>query len=181
MADLAQTVKITKLRKIEKPPTVCDITVEGNNNLFVSNKISEKSVLVHNCVYLEEFHGLEIEGWILIYVSRDHNVTDMVMVGDKVDAEEKAKLRKKYKIYDYTFGIAEKLKREDKTPDEKMAYMKKLIKYKPCESMKDYKAEFWGGYEIECPLAAKGTCFNSTNLKLAVKQAVYGGKVKSIL
>ncbi len=129
------------------------------------------------CYYLEEYHGIEIAGWMLIYVSRDHMVNDYVVVGDLVDDEEKKKLAKKFKRYDNTFHIAEKLKNTEKSADKRMEYFKYLIARKPCESMKDYKAEFWGGYDIGCPLAKDGTCFNPTKLKQAIKNKLYGTKV----
>jgi len=131
-------------------------------------------------VYLEEQYGLEVHGWILVYVSRDHNINDFVCVGDIVDEDEKKKLRKKYKLYDKTFGVAEKLKK-DKTPEKKMEYLKYLIKHKPCESLKDYKKEFWEGYEIHCPLAESGVCFNKEKLKLTLEKKILGSKTNSIL
>jgi len=104
-------------------------------------------------------------------------VNDYVVVGDLVDDEEKKKLAKKFKRYDNTFHIAEKLKNTEKSADKRMEYFKYLIARKPCESMKDYKAEFWGGYDIGCPLAKDGTCFNPTKLKQAIKNKLYGTKV----
>lgn len=127
------------------------------------------------CVYLEEEYELKIHGWILIYVSRDHNINDFVCVGDVIDDEEKAKLKKKYKQYDKSFGRAEKLRTEtDK--HEKMRLVTKLIKKKPCESLKDYKEEFWEGYEIKCPLADSKICFNSDKLLLAFEKKILGSK-----
>lgn len=144
---------------------------------YKHNKAQIKSYVV----YLEEQYDLVVHGWILIYVSRDSNINDYVCVGDIVDDEEKAKLKKKYKLYDKTFGVAEKLKNKDKDPKRRMEYFKYLIKHKPCESMKDYKDEFWEGYEIHCPLAADGTCFSKTKLKLAIEKKVLGSKVHNIL
>lgn len=129
------------------------------------------------CFYLEHYHGIKIEGWMLIYVSRDHNINDYVVVGDLVDDEEKKKLAKKFARYDNTFHVAEKLKLKGKTAERRMEYFKYLIERKPCQSMADYKAEFWGGYEIGCNLAKDGTCFNSSRLKQAIKNQLFGTKV----
>lgn len=133
------------------------------------------------CYYLEKYHGLKIEGWMLIYVSRDHLINDCVTVGDIVTDEEKVKLGKKFARYDNTFHVAEKLKKEGKTPKRRAEYFKYLVEKKPCETMADYKEEFWTGYEIKCDLAKDGTCFNSHRLKTAIKNKLNGTKVLSVL
>jgi len=43
------TVVIKRITNLGNTPTVCDIEVEDNHNLFVSTEISENPVLVHNC------------------------------------------------------------------------------------------------------------------------------------
>ncbi len=44
-------VKVKRVTRIANTPTVCDITVEGNHNLFACAEISDKPVLAHNCAF----------------------------------------------------------------------------------------------------------------------------------
>lgn len=44
-----KTVKVTSIRKKPRPALVCDIGIEDNHNLFVSDGIDDAPILVHNC------------------------------------------------------------------------------------------------------------------------------------
>ncbi len=73
-----QTVTVKSIRFVEAPPTVCEVTVEDNHNLYVCGSPSEISVLVHNCLdenlkYLQDFgtpHGGLAQ--IFCYYGNDH-------------------------------------------------------------------------------------------------------------
>lgn len=73
-----QTVTVKSIRFVEAPPTVCEVTVEDNHNLYVCGSPSEISVLVHNCLdenlkYLKDFgttHGGLNQ--IFCYYGNDH-------------------------------------------------------------------------------------------------------------
>lgn len=131
--------------------------------------------------YLEDNYDIKINGWILIYVSRDSSFRDYVCVGDYVSDDEKEILRKKHKHWDKAFGVAEKFKNKDLTAEKKIKYINWLVKHKPCESMAEYKKKMWGGYEIDCTLARTGICFNSEKLKLEIDKKLLGKKVNAIL
>jgi DNA polymerase I-like protein with 3'-5' exonuclease and polymerase domains len=75
-----QTVTVKSVRVVESPPTVCEITVADNHNLYVCNAHDETSVLVSNCLdenrkYLKDapfrtpHGGLE---QIFMYYGNDH-------------------------------------------------------------------------------------------------------------
>jgi len=108
--------------------------------------------------YVEEEYGIEIDGWFLIYLSRDDNVKDMVIEGALVSDSDKVKLKKKLNIYEKQFSKVMKLRKKSK-PE----YWKYLIKTKPCDSMSEYKDKMHS-YDM-CPLAVNGTCFNKSKLK----------------
>lgn len=44
-----RTVKVTSIRKVHRPDLVCDIGIEDNHNLFVSDGLEDDPILVHNC------------------------------------------------------------------------------------------------------------------------------------
>lgn len=130
-----------------------------------------KAQIESYCYYLEKQYDIEIAGWILIYVSRDSSFRDYVMVGEEVSKEYKKELGKKLKIYDKSFGIAEKLKKA-----RDMRYVHELIKYKSCKDKKDYTENFKDEYN-ECPLAVGGVCFNSEKLVQKMEATVKNKRV----
>lgn len=42
-------VRVRSIKILDVPDSVCDVTVADNHNLFVSNQITEKPILCHNC------------------------------------------------------------------------------------------------------------------------------------
>ncbi len=113
-------------------------------------------------VYVEQEYDIKISGWMLIYVSRDNNFKDYVIVGDTVSEKRKAELLKKYTRDDKLFGIVLKLRK-----GYDWERWSKLIKYKPCATNAEYK-EKMHEYDM-CELAKDGTCFNKKRLQNAVK------------
>ncbi len=74
--------RVVSVKKIDNPGSVCDITVKDNHNLFVCDKISQSSVLVHNCLdengkYLKDFGVKKVGGLEYIFCSygNDHYIT----------------------------------------------------------------------------------------------------------
>lgn len=114
-------------------------------------------------VYLEQTHKIKIAGWFLIYVSRDSSLKDFVIVGELVSKKKKEQLLKKLTRDDKLFGIVLKLRKNPKD----MSLWSKLVKYKPCSSMADYK-ENMHSFDM-CPLAEGGVCFNDSRLKREIK------------
>lgn len=159
-------VKVTKVTRLPVPDKVGDITVADNHNLFVCNEISENPVLVHNCVYLEQLYDLEIEGWILIYVTRDSSFRDYVMVGAEMDKKAKKAKLEQLTRYDEHFGKVMKIK-----GDLQLKYFKRLVLEKPCESLAQYKKEMHGGYHW-CELAKSGACFDEQKLRIVLGNLV---------
>lgn len=47
---VTRTVRVKSVKVVDSPPMVCDVTVQDNHNLFICNEISDKPVLVHNCL-----------------------------------------------------------------------------------------------------------------------------------
>lgn len=113
-------------------------------------------------VYVEQEYDIKISGWMLIYVSRDNNFKDYVIIGDMVSEKRKAELLKKYTRDDKLFGIVLKLRK-----GYDWERWSKLIKYKPCATNAEYKEKM---HEYDtCDLAKDGTCFNKKRLQNAVK------------
>ncbi len=74
--------RVVSVKKIDNPGSVCDITVKDNHNLFVCDKISQSSVLVHNCLdengkYLKDLGVKKVGGLEYIFCSygNDHYIT----------------------------------------------------------------------------------------------------------
>lgn len=116
--------------------------------------------------YLEAMYDIEIDGWMLIYVTRDSSFRDYVIVGDLVTEKQKAKTLEKLQRYDDHFGKVMKIK-----DDLQLKYFKRLVQEKPCESLKAYKAEMHDGYNW-CELAKDGTCFDSRKLRVMLGNLV---------
>lgn len=113
-------------------------------------------------VYLEQQYGIKIDGWFLIYVSRDNAFKDYVIEGKKVSEKEKKALLKKLTRDDKLFGRVLKLRK-----GYNQKYWDQLVKYKPCKTNAEYKDKMHS-FDM-CPLALDGTCFNPSRLKRAIK------------
>ena len=162
-------VRVNKVTKIRKEPVVYDVSVPGNNNLFVCSEISQKPVLAHNCAYVEKQYNIKIDGWILIYVSRDKSFRDYVSVGDDYTKKDRKRMEALIKDYDKKFDIAIKAKTyENIIP---------LIEDKPCSCRSDYLDKFHNDYD-PCPLAKNGTCFKPDKLESTMKKLAKNMKSK---
>lgn len=140
-------VKITKIRKIQKPSVVCDVTVADNHNLFVCDGISNSPVLAHNCALVEQTHDIEIAGWALLYIARDDPLKTFEIVGDEVTAKQKAKILKKIRSYDRQWDVV-----QSASSASDIDY---LIANKTCKTVEFYN-EFMRGFN-GCPL--ESVCF----------------------
>lgn len=49
MESVLKVVKVKAIRKVARPELVCDVGVEDNHNLFVSDTPDQEPILVHNC------------------------------------------------------------------------------------------------------------------------------------
>lgn len=117
------------------------------------------------CSYLEALYDIEIEGWILIYVSRDSSFRDYQIVGKILTKKEKKAKLELLERYDRHFGKVMKLRDEIR-----LKYFKSLVLEKPCASMAQYKEEMHS-YDW-CELAKDGTCFDKSRLRIALQNLV---------
>lgn len=116
-------------------------------------------------VYLEAAFDIKIEGWLLIYVSRDSSFRDYEIVGELVSEAQKKKLLAKMTRYDKHFGKVMKLKK-----DLQLKYFKDLVLEKPCANLAQYKKDMHS-YNW-CELAKSGVCFDRDKLRLELQNLV---------
>ena len=133
---MATPVKIKRIRNLGKADRVCDIEVQDNHNLFVCDKISKKPVLAHNCALVEKELGIEIAGWILVYVSRDAPVFSFKAEADYISEKEKRQQLELIDKYDRHYGYM----REGLTRDT----LQTLVDEKPCTSYEQYEKTYMG-------------------------------------
>ena len=122
------------------------------------------------CVLVQETHDIEISGWILLYIARDDFVKDCVAVGGYVSDEEKDLIKKKLENYDKMYS---QLRNFRETKQQK--YLDRIIKNKPCKTLKDYKNEFGDPFDV-CPLSEKSLCFRPEALKENLASIMSGKK-----
>lgn len=127
-----------------------------------------KAQIESYCYYVAKQYGVEISGWILIYVSRDKSFRNYVNVGEALTKESRKRISETVKRYDRHFGIAIKAKRYDDIIP--------LIEEKPCKCRADYLNDYHNEYD-PCPLAKDSVCFNKK--KLAEKMQKVAKKMKA--
>lgn len=109
-------------------------------------------------VLLEEKYGIKIDGWILLYISRDKPDEYYAFVGADVSEEEKKKTAFKMRLYNASYTRAKRLKDFDDVIW--------LIENKPCKNYTFY-TENYKGFK-DCPLAA--VCFSPKTLREYLKE-----------
>jgi len=103
---------------------------------------------------IQEQYGYNIDGWFLVYVTRD-NIEQREVVGGTLSEARKQQLLLRARSNDQHFGLAINLDSKDK--------LDALQHRKPCKSMDWYSKYMFDGFNM-CPLAANGVCFNNEQL-----------------
>lgn len=99
------------------------------------------------CGLIEHTYDIKIEGWALLYISRDDPLRTFEIVGDRISDTQKASVMKKIKSYDRQYGVVQNLCSVDD--------IDYLIERKTCKTVEFYN-EFMKGFN-GCPLEA--LCF----------------------
>ncbi len=130
---------------------------------YLSNLAQIKSY----CFYLEQqYPGLEISGYMLIYISRDSPTKYRSVVGSLISKAEKAKIGKTCETIDRHFDIVLNAKTlKDILP---------LVREKPCKNKEEYMKTMYN-YFAQCPLAS--VCFRPEKLKSTLTKA-YSGELR---
>jgi len=111
------------------------------------------------CALLELELDIKIEGWILVYVSRD-NPRIVLPISRVTTKKFKSNTLNTIRTYDKHYGIVMNAKRfED---------VEVLIKEKPCKTEKFYKEVYCDAFS-KCPLAE--VCFSPKKLEAKLKKA----------
>jgi len=111
----------------------------------------------------EQQYEIDIEGWILFYLSRDYPYYQMVVVGEKFDEDRRK-------------AVAEHLRKSDRLlsvvlQPPSIETANKTEKHKLCPSFKFYKDKVHDEYS-PCPLAEDKVCFKQVALDKRIQQAL---------
>ncbi len=124
------------------------------------------------CICLERNFNIKIEGWMLMYISRD-TPYQVALVGKDFDAPSRRAEKARMNRYNEQFAQASKVI-EDSDP----APVKALIDSKPCTSYKHWRSEF-GDFD-KCPLGSSHVCFQAAKLKQVVNDALESKELRPV-
>jgi hypothetical protein len=136
----------------------------GNVFPYMKNRVQIESYVV----LAEDLYQQPIEGWILLYASRDFPHYNYTTVAKKVTAERKAEVRARMTRDDTNFGRVLELK-------ENPEYLKVLRKQKLCDSPEFYKEHVFDKYD-PCPLSKH--CFTLEKHRAVFEKAFKGIPIK---
>jgi hypothetical protein len=113
------------------------------------------------CALLELNYNIKVDGWMLLYISRD-TIKRFTIKGGYISVKEKKKVLERIKLFDDQYEFIQNVLPNRKKHTWKD--MEWLIETKACKN-RSYYSKYYG---LEgCPLS--GVCFTSPNLRKTVK------------
>jgi hypothetical protein len=96
------------------------------------------------CYYLSRIYGIEIEGFLLVYLARDDAMTYFEPVGVSLTEQDLADIGKEMKMWDKQFDQVVRI--------TKLEEILVMVEHKPCKTRKDYEGRYDDDFN-PCPLA----------------------------
>ncbi|WYW01263.1 CRISPR/Cas system associated protein [Pseudomonas phage vB_PpuM-SKa-4] len=125
-------------------------------------------------VLLEMMHNIVIEGWMLIYITRD-NFHRRVIVGDILPDKEKRQLRKLMAEYELGWELWRDLLKV-RSKSALLTTFDKIEKLRPCHCKADHDEIMKNDY-FSCPLAEDDLCFSKRGLTKTMLIAASSGNL----
>lgn len=139
----------------------------GNKFPYMSNKNQIKSY----CALFELNRDIEIEGWMLMYHSRDNPFRPAV-VGHVMSRKEMAREKKRVKKYAKGWKVIRQLHTQ-KTKKGLWDIIDQAHALKSCKSEADYPTTMKGEY-FDCPMAEGGLCWDDKKRNKHLKAVIKG-------
>lgn len=114
------------------------------------------------CALVEKDFGIEISGWILMYVARDNPMVTTLPLGRLISRKAKAKILERIDTWDRHYGTVMSAK--------KWSQIETLIAEKPCKTYEEYMASAYHSGLGGCTLGISGVCFNAKRLRETLKE-----------
>jgi len=111
--------------------------------------LANKKQIESYCALLRDQHGLDIKGWMLVYLARDNPFINNVIVGEEITPEKHQTSLKRLKKYDNHFDLARSPTKEN---------VRTLVQQKPCKK-ESYYWRHMHQFFNPCPLAEHQKCW----------------------